>query len=186
MPATRASRRQSRLDSSAGAGVYCFAGLDPALTTMGKPDKPIFTIGYEGASVEAFLQTLQEAEVALVLDIRAAPVSRKRGFSKHQLAAHLAEAGIGYRHFRWLGTPKRGREAARAGDIKGFERIFREHLGEPEALLDLAEALALARQQAVCLLCLERDPEHCHRLIVAERMARESGQELRHLFAIAR
>jgi uncharacterized protein (DUF488 family) len=52
---------------------------------------------------------LRKAGVALVLDIRAAPVSRKKGFSKTPLAKHLAEAGIGYRHLRGLGTPKHGR-----------------------------------------------------------------------------
>ena len=86
--------------------------------------KAICTIGYEGGTVDAFLRTLREAGVELVLDIRAAPVSRKKGFSKNQLAAHLAEAGIGYRHLRGLGTPKRGREAARGGDLESFERIF--------------------------------------------------------------
>ena len=121
--------------------------------------KAICTIGYEGGTVDAFLRTLRKAGVALVLDIRAAPVSRKKGFSKNQLAAHLADAGIGYRHLRGLGTPKRGREAARGGDIESFERIFREHMEEPEALLDLGEAIALAQAQPICLLCLERDPE---------------------------
>jgi uncharacterized protein (DUF488 family) len=143
---------------------------------------PIFTVGYAGASIPAFVRTLEEAGVTLVLDIRAAPVSRKKGFSKHQLAAHLAEAGIGYRHLRALGTPKRGREAARGGDMEAFERIFRDHMEEPDALLDLGEALKLAKDQPVCLLCLEREPEHCHRLIVAKRMAKESGQEFVHLF----
>ena len=142
----------------------------------------ICTIGYEGGTVDAFLRTLREAGVELVLDIRAAPVSRKKGFSKNQLAAHLADAGIGYRQLRGLGTPKRGSEAARGGDIESFERIFRGHMEEPEALLDLCEAIALAESQPVCLLCLERDPEHCHRMIVANRMAGETGQELRHLF----
>jgi uncharacterized protein (DUF488 family) len=142
----------------------------------------LFTIGYEGTSVGALIKALGEAGVTLVLDIRAAPVSRKKGFSKTPLAAHLSEAGITYRHLRGLGTPKAGREAARAGDLAAFERIFRAHLEEPEALLDLGEALALAKEQSVCLLCLEREPEHCHRLIVAERMAKESGQEIRHLF----
>jgi uncharacterized protein (DUF488 family) len=146
---------------------------------------PIFTIGYEGASVEGFTAALRRARVALVLDIRAAPVSRKKGFSKTPLAKHLAEAGIGYRHLRGLGTPKHGREAARSGDHEAFERIFRTHLEEPEALLDLGQALSLAQAQAICLLCLERDPEQCHRLIVAERMARESGQGIRHLFVDA-
>jgi uncharacterized protein (DUF488 family) len=145
----------------------------------------ICTIGYEGGTVHAFIRTLKDAQVELVLDIRAAPVSRKKGFSKNQLAAHLSETGIGYRHLRGLGTPKRGRDAARGGDVESFERIFREHMEEPEALLDLGEAIALAQAQPVCLLCLERDPEHCHRLIVGNRMVGETGQQLRHLFVEA-
>ena len=55
----------------------------------------IYTIGYEGASVPDFIAALRWAGIALVLDIRAAPVSRKKGFSKSPLAQHLAEAGIG-------------------------------------------------------------------------------------------
>ncbi|HSB58252.1 MAG TPA: DUF488 domain-containing protein, partial [Methyloceanibacter sp.] len=161
----------------------------PSITVMGgrvhvRP-KAICTIGYEGGTVDAFIRALKRARVELVLDIRAAPVSHKKGFSKNQLAAHLSEAGIGYRHLRGLGTPKRGREAARAGDLEGFERIFLAHMDEPEALLDLGEAIALAKAQPVCLLCLERDPEHCHRLIVGNRMVRETGQGLRHLFVEA-
>jgi uncharacterized protein (DUF488 family) len=70
--------------------------------------KAICTIGYEGGTVDAFIRVLKDAGVELVLDIRAAPVSRKKGFSKNQLAAHLTEAGIGYRHLRGLGTPKSG------------------------------------------------------------------------------
>ena len=146
------------------------------------PPNAICTIGYEGGTVDAFIRALKRARVELVLDIRAAPISRKKGFSKNQLAAHLSEAGIGYRHLRGLGTPKSGREAARAGDVESFERIFLAHIDEPEALLDLGEAIALAKAQPVCLLCLERDPEHCHRLIVGNRMAGETGQRLRHLF----
>jgi uncharacterized protein (DUF488 family) len=146
-----------------------------------RPDA-ICTIGYEGGTVDAFIRALKQARVELVLDIRAAPVSRKKGFSKNQLAAHLSDAGIGYRHLRGLGTPKFGREAARGGDVERFERIFLAHMDEPEALLDLGEAIALAKEQPVCLLCLERDPEHCHRMIVANRMVGETGQALHHLF----
>lgn len=148
------------------------------------PAPAIHTIGYEGASVAAFLQALRDAGIRLVLDVRAAAVSRKKGFSKNQLAAHLAAAGIGYRHLRGLGTPKRGREAARSGKRDEFERIFRAHLEEPEALLDLAEAETLAQAEPTCLLCLERDPLHCHRLIVATRMAQDTGQEIDHLFVV--
>jgi uncharacterized protein (DUF488 family) len=145
----------------------------------------IFTIGYEGASLPAFVAALRQAGVTLVLDVRAVPASRKKGFSKSPLAAHLAEAGIGYRHLRGLGTPKAGREAAHSGDHKTFERVFIAHMEEPEALLDLGEAIGLAQAEKTCLLCLERDPEQCHRLIIAERMAKESGQRIEHLYVEA-
>ena len=148
---------------------------------MTKRKLPIFTIGYEGADIPSFLAALRKAGVSLVLDIRAVPASRRKGFSKTPLAAHLSEAGIAYRHLRGLGTPKRGREAARRGDLATFESVFRAHLDEPEALLDFAEACERAQSEPVCLLCLERDPNHCHRLIVAERMAAKTGQDIRHL-----
>jgi len=145
--------------------------------------RAICTIGYEGATVDAFLRALKKARVDLVLDIRAVAASRKKGFSKNQLAAHLADAGIAYRHLRGLGTPKRGRDAAHAGDLDTFESVFLAHMEEPEAQFDLAEAVALAKERQICLLCLERDPSHCHRLIVAQRMAGTTGQALDHLFA---
>jgi uncharacterized protein (DUF488 family) len=125
---------------------------------------------------------LNEAGVKLVLDIRAQPVSRKKGFSKNQLAALLASAGIAYRHLRGLGTPKAGREAARHGDLDAFARIFQAQMEEPEAEADLSEALRLTGETRSCLLCLEREPGHCHRLILARRMAELSGQDIEHLF----
>jgi len=146
----------------------------------------VCTIGYEGASIADVIAALRDAGVSLVLDIRAAPVSRKKGFSKNPLAAHLREAGIEYRHLRGLGTPKAGREAARGGDHVTFEEIFRAHMEEPEAMLDLSDAMTLARQEPVCLLCFERDPKDCHRLIVAHRLAAEAGLQIRHLFVADR
>jgi uncharacterized protein (DUF488 family) len=64
-----------------------------------------------------------------------------------------------------------------------FAGFVRAHLEEPGALLDLAAACGLAQEEPVCLLCLERNPHHCHRLVVAERMTKETSQEVRYLFA---
>ena len=75
---------------------------------------PLATIGYEGASLAAVIARLWAASVSLVLDVRAIAASRRPGFSKTTLSASLAEAGIDYRHLRALGTPKSGRQAARA------------------------------------------------------------------------
>lgn len=132
----------------------------------------LFTIGYEGADPERLNAALKAAGVATLADVRAVALSRKRGFSKTALREGLAEAGLGYIHFRSLGTPASGRQAARAGDAGLMRRIFCEEVldapGGAEALDELA---ALARKAPVCLLCFERDPAGCHRRILAERLA---------------
>lgn len=80
----------------------------------------IFTIGYEGATQDQFIATLQQAGVVQVIDVRAVPLSRKPGFSKNVLAAGLKAAGIAYVHLKALGTPPEGREAARKGNLPGW------------------------------------------------------------------
>ncbi len=132
----------------------------------------LFTIGYEGADPERFLGTLRDAGVTLLADVRAVALSRKRGFSKTALRTSLEEAGIGYRHFIELGTPKAGRDAARAGDSATLKRIYCDEVLASEPAREAMDALAdLASRQPVCLLCFERDPALCHRRLLAERLA---------------
>ena len=128
------------------------------------------TIGYEGASLEDFLATLLLAEVKRVIDIRELPQSRRRGFSKNILARALEVHGIAYSHIRALGDPKHGREAARAGRFDEFRQIFYAHIDRPEARDALALAATLAGEARSALLCYERNPKHCHRSIVADRL----------------
>ncbi len=97
----------------------------------------LLTIGYEGSTIGAVLDTLAGAQVGLLIDVRALAASRKPGFSKRQLAAALDERGIGYVHLRPLGTPKPGRDAVRAGHPERMGAIFRAHMrgDEPQAAL---------------------------------------------------
>ncbi len=143
----------------------------------------LFTIGYEGADPDRFVDALRGAGVALVADVRAVALSRKRGFSKNQLRSRLAEAEIGYRHFIDLGTPKAGREAARAGDAGTMRRIFCEQLATDAALIALDDLAEAAEKQPLCLLCFERDPAFCHRRILAERL-QERGMTATDLFVV--
>ncbi|HSU15796.1 DUF488 domain-containing protein [Longimicrobium sp.] len=134
--------------------------------------KTIATIGYEGATMPRFLEALREGKVEMVVDVRAVTSSRRPGFSKNALAAHLGEVGIDYLHLRALGTPADGRAAARAGRFDELRAIFTEHMATTDAqvaLESLAEIVRAGRR--VCLLCYEADPAHCHRSMVAEALA---------------
>jgi len=126
----------------------------------------IWTIGYEQTTMDAFLGALTGAGVEVVSDVRALPLSRRPGFSKSSLAANLAGAGIGYVHFRALGTPPEGRAAARRHDQVTLERIYAGQLELPEALAAMAQLADLAREKPTALLCFERDACGCHRTLL--------------------
>jgi uncharacterized protein (DUF488 family) len=134
--------------------------------------KQLFTIGYEGLDPERLTDALRSAGVAVLADVRAVANSRKRGFSKGALGTGLAEAGLGYAHLRSLGTPKAGREAARADDAALMRRIYCEEVLDTGAGgIALDELAAMAAAAPTCLLCFERDPARCHRRVLAERLA---------------
>jgi uncharacterized protein (DUF488 family) len=135
----------------------------------------IFTIGYERAALDPVIATLKAAGVAIVLDVRAVAASRRAGFSKTLLAASLKAADIDYIHLRALGTPKAGREAARAGRTAQMHAIYEAHLAEPEAVVALAEAGRIAQARPAALLCYEADAAHCHRRILTERLHGQLG-----------
>lgn len=145
---------------------------------------PLFTIGYEKATAGAVTGELQRAGVAVIVDTRAVAASRRPGFSKRQLAAGLSEAGIDYLHLRGLGTPAEGRQAARSGHYDTMARIYAAHLATPQAREELDALTALVRAgRPVCLLCFERDPHHCHRLLIAEEIHDRTGVAVEHLAA---
>lgn len=142
----------------------------------------ITTVGYEKAELDDFIATLQAASVECVIDVRELPLSRKRGFSKTALREALDGAGIRYVHLKALGDPKPGREAARAGRFAEFSAIYRKHLATPEAQDALELAGEFVEAAKCCLLCYERDPEHCHRKVVAETLAQTYNMHVHHMF----
>lgn len=141
----------------------------------------IFTIGYEGATMDDFLAALTSAGVEQVIDVRALPLSRRPGFSKSTLAASLAEVGIDYVHLKALGTPKPGRDAAKKGDRATLEAVYAGQLELPEAQAQAAQMLELAAGKRSALLCFERDPAMCHRTLLLA--AEGQGAEVVDLYA---
>ena len=141
----------------------------------------VYTIGYEGIDIDRFVATLKAVGIEVLADVRAVAASRKKGFSKTALRARLEDEGIAYTHLVDLGDPKPGRDAARAGRYDEFQTIYHEHLIGAEAQAALETLSEVVGQSPTCLLCFERDPENCHRFIVAEAL-RISGLEVFNLY----
>ena len=131
--------------------------------------KKLFTIGYEGSTAEQLLDTLQNVGVEVLADVRELPLSRKRGLSKTSLAEGLAKRKINYVHYKKLGDPKPGRNAAKSGNYAKFERIFLEHLATKDAQDSLKDLLLVAETKVTCLLCFERCARVCHRSYLADQ-----------------
>jgi len=140
----------------------------------------LFTVGYEGRTLEGFLAALTAARIELLADVREAPISRKRGFSKSALADALRSAGIDYVHLRVLGCPKPIRDAHKADhDWARYTHDFLAHLRQQGPALETLAGLALARPTAV--MCFEADFNRCHRTYVARAIADRAGAVVAHL-----
>lgn len=127
------------------------------------------TIGYEGLSLEGYLNRLLQADVTLLCDVRRNPLSRKYGFSKRTLARGCEGVGIRYEHLPELG-------------IDSVERQDLKTQADYDALFDRYERDMLPRQrpavaaivtwiqsgESVALTCYEHLPVQCHRHCVAE------------------
>lgn len=141
----------------------------------------VYTIGYEGTDIDRFVATLRTVGVTMLADVRAVAISRKKGFSKNGLRERLEAEGITYVHLVELGDPKPGRDAARAGKCDEFRRIYSAHLKTADAVGALKALDKMFLQDAVCLLCFERDPATCHRRLIANRL-KARGFEVFDLF----
>ncbi len=141
-------------------------------------EKSLYTIGYEGVTIETFLSALKQAKIKILFDVRAVPLSRKPGFSKNKLTAYLAANDIAYIGLRDLGTPAAGRAAARKGRINEMRTIYSKHLKTQAAQEDIAEAVDIATKRRACLLYFEHTASECHRALIADEIARKTGQKI--------
>ena len=155
----------------------------------------IATIGVYGFTAQTFLDALQEANVRVVLDVRQRRGVRGSEYAwanSARLQAALAEAGVGYRHEKQLAPTTELRQLQYRQDAK--QRVGKRSRAElaPEYRdryiaeildrVDLGPLVAdLPDEGDSALLCVERDPEACHRSLIAERLASEHGLAVVHL-----
>ena len=153
------------------------------------------TIGVYGYTPGEFVDSLHRAGVALLIDVR-----QRRGVrgpiypwaNSLRLQRLVADAGIGYVHRRDLAPTTELRRLQYAEDAReGVGKRSRVQLapayvrGYTEQILDRADLNSLAREvdraAIATLLCVERDPEACHRSLIAQRMAELHAVEVEHL-----
>jgi uncharacterized protein (DUF488 family) len=158
--------------------------------------KRLATIGVYEASSDSFLASLHEAEVALVIDVRQRRGVRGRQYAwanAQRLQAALERERIAYSHHKELapttelrrlqyeedarqGVGKRSREVLAPEYVERYRREILDHV-------DLGSIVEEMPPDAVtALLCVERDPEACHRSLVAEELQRTFGSPVFHLY----
>ena len=157
--------------------------------------RTVATIGVYGFSADSFLAALSTAEITLLVDVRQRRGVRGSEYAwanSARLQTALAEAGIGYSHHKELAPTTelrqlQYREDARTGAGKrsrvALAPEYRERYVE-EILdrVDLASFIeGLPADAPSALLCVERDPEACHRSLVAERLSADHGARVIHL-----
>lgn len=145
----------------------------------------LVTIGYEGKSLEAYLNQLLREGVTVLCDVRCNPLSRKYGFSKGTLSKSCEGVGIRYVHLPELGIASDRRRGLRTQ--ADYDALFadykRNDLTRQGATLDRIAAWIRQDGERVALTCYELRPQQCHRHCVTEVLVeRLSGrQEIRHL-----
>ncbi|MGE5554590.1 MAG: DUF488 family protein [Betaproteobacteria bacterium] len=142
----------------------------------------LYTVGYEGARLNDFVEQLKELHIQLVVDVREKAWSRKPGFSKTSLNTALARRGIKYIHVPELGSPSSiRRQLHEDGDYRRFFAEYRRYLLNHSDVADgLVEDL---ENETACLMCFERDPNTCHRKVIAEYLTSIAGlmKEVQHI-----
>jgi uncharacterized protein (DUF488 family) len=137
-----------------------------------RPRGKLYTLGYEGRSLDEYLQILLDAGVRRLCDVRRNAFSHKKGFSKGPLGRACEAAGIAYQHLPELGIAAAERRAVKtpADRVALFKKYARATLPQQRAALD-AIAARLGTGERLALTCFERDPQDCHRLRVVEALA---------------
>ncbi len=141
----------------------------------------IFTVGHSTRPQAELIAILKEAGVALLVDVRRFPGSRRHPqFGKEALRAGLAEAGIAYRHEPDLG----GRRDPRPGSPNTAWRVaafrgYADHMGSPEFRAALERLIAPAAGPSA-VMCAEAVPWKCHRQLIADSLVAR-GVEVAHL-----
>ena len=133
----------------------------------------IFTIGHSNASSAGFVALLQRHAIELLVDVRAAPYSRRHPqFRRETLAAALDSAGVRY---RWLGTALGGLRQPRGASVhtaltEPAFQAYAAHMADADFIDAVDKLVDVGGRRRVALMCAEADHRQCHRQFIADAL----------------
>src|SRR5690606_6066292 len=144
----------------------------------------LFTIGYEGISLEMYLQKLVKNNIKLLVDVRKNPLSMKFGFSKTLLKRYCNSLDIGYLHIPEVGINSDKRQELETQ--ADYDRLFVDYRNTTlsETTESQKQILELLKEyKRIALTCFEAEPCQCHRSHLAEAIAKspDFNYSLKHL-----
>lgn len=132
--------------------------------------KGICSIGYEGKSIDSFLNQLIQNNINILVDVRNNPFSMKREFCGDKLKEKLGNCGIDYMHLPDLGIESQKRKDLESPDDfrKLFDRYAKSLSSKQETISKIRE---LGQKQKIALMCFEADKNFCHRGVLSDHLA---------------
>jgi uncharacterized protein (DUF488 family) len=136
----------------------------------------LFSIGYEGLTIDSFLNRLIANNITVVVDVRNNPQSMKYGFSKKSFKQYIESAGMKYLHIPELGIPSAMRKGL--GDSVSHKDLFNAYatLLLPKQGIKINQLLDLTLQnERIALVCFEADHLSCHRHTLIEYLQKDKN-----------
>tara|TARA_R110002049_G_scaffold309268_1_gene519583 strand:- start:113925 stop:114782 length:858 start_codon:yes stop_codon:yes gene_type:complete len=148
-----------------------------------KTKPAVFTAGYEGISIDRFLNLLVENGVERLIDVRHNPIARRYGFHKSTLQRLTSKLDIDYVHVPELGIQSANRQNLDTMDDR--ESLFKVYedttlQDEPNSVASVAD---LIKERPSVLVCMEAAPECCHRSRLATAVSKITKLHIEHLRA---
>ena len=141
----------------------------------------VYTAGYEGISIDAFLNMLVANGIRRLVDVRNNPIARRYGFHKSTLGRLTDRLGIEYIHVPELGIGSEKRQNLADDDDRKslFSQYERTTLVEEKSAIKRVSDLM--QQSASVLVCMEAEPSCCHRSYLAKPVSKITGLPIVHL-----
>lgn len=138
----------------------------------------LYTLGHSNRSAGELIRLLETAAIEILVDVRAAPYSRRYPqFAKDSLLSHLHGADIGY---AWMGTEFGGRRPAAPASpniaLPDGLRGYADYMMSTEFHHAVIALMAMAQRESLAVMCAERQPEHCHRWLLADYLVTQGAR----------